>query len=78
IDSNVTTLIAAVVLALYGTGSIKGFAYTLAISIVVSLFTAVVVTQGLMKLMVNIAPRGSRMYFPAKKEKAETEGGAAK
>lgn len=69
VDSNVTTLIAAFVLGIYGTGSIKGFAYTLGISIVVSLFTALVVTQGLLYLLAAIAPNGKRMYFPKKKVK---------
>ena len=63
-DSNVTTLIAAVVLGIYGTGPIKGFAYTLGISIVVSLFSALVVTRVLMKLMLGIAPNGKKMYLP--------------
>ena len=48
IDSNVTTLIAAGVLFALGTGSIKGFALTLGISIVASLFTAVLVTRWLL------------------------------
>mgnify|MGYP000626949423 CR=1 FL=1 len=45
IDGNVTTLIAAVVLYFMGTGTVKGFAQTLALGIVVSLFTALVVTK---------------------------------
>ncbi len=69
IDSNITTIIAAVVLAIFGTGSIKGFAYTLLISIVVSMFTALVLSQSLLKLVIGIAPEGKKMYFPAKKVK---------
>ena len=45
IDSNITTLIAAVVLWLLGTGSVKGFAITLFIGIILSLFTALLVTR---------------------------------
>ena len=45
IDGNVTTLVAAFVLGIMGTGSVKGFAYTLALGIVVSMFTALVVTR---------------------------------
>ena len=45
LDANVTTLIAALVLLQFGTGPIKGFAITLAIGIVCSLFTAIVVTR---------------------------------
>lgn len=48
VDSNVTTIIAALVLYFVGSGSVKGFAITLMIGIVVSLFTALVVTKFLM------------------------------
>ena len=73
IDSNITTIIAAIVLAIFGTGSIKGFAYTLAISIVVSMFTALVVSQGLFKAVVALFPNGTKMYVPAKKVKGGKE-----
>ncbi len=69
IDSNITTLIAAIVLAIFGTGSIKGFAFTLMISIVLSMFTAMVVSQVLMKLVIGIFPKGSAMFVPVKKQK---------
>lgn len=46
-DANITTLIAAIVLFAFGTGSIKGFAITLAIGIVSSMFTAIMVTRGI-------------------------------
>jgi len=45
LDSNVTTLIAALFLFAFGTGPVKGFALTLSIGIVVSVFTAVFVTR---------------------------------
>ncbi len=45
IDSNVTTAIAGVVLLVYGTGSIKGFALTLTVGIIVNLFAAIFVTR---------------------------------
>lgn len=51
IDGNVTTLIAAVVLNFMATGSVKGFAQTLALGIVLSMFTACVIS----KLMINVA-----------------------
>lgn len=54
LDSNVTTLIAAVVLYIFGTGSIKGFAITLSIGIVLSMFTAVFVTKQLLKAVVSL------------------------
>ena len=46
-DANVTTLIAAVVLVVYGTGAIKGFAITMGIGIVASMLTAIVGTHGI-------------------------------
>ena len=48
LDANVTTLIAAVVLLFFGTGSIQGFGRTLLLSVLVSMFTAIVVTRFLM------------------------------
>ncbi|MDD6308300.1 MAG: protein translocase subunit SecD [Clostridia bacterium] len=54
IDSNVTTIIAAIVLGMFGTGTIKGFAWTLAIGIVISMITAVFVTKYIMKLFLNL------------------------
>jgi preprotein translocase subunit SecD len=45
LDANVTTLIAAVVLFQFGTGPVKGFAVTLTIGILASLFTAIVVSR---------------------------------
>lgn len=51
IDSNVTTLIVAVILFAIGTGPIKGFAVTLMIGIVTSMFTAITVTRGIVNLI---------------------------
>jgi preprotein translocase subunit SecD len=45
LDANITTLIAALVLFQFGTGPVRGFAVTLSIGIVVSLFTAIIVTR---------------------------------
>ena len=53
IDSNVTTLIAAIVLSILGTGPIKGFAVTLTIGILASMFSPITVTRFLLKLVVN-------------------------
>ncbi len=50
-DANITTLIAAVVLFVFGTGPIKGFAVTLSIGIVSSMFTAIIVTRVLANLI---------------------------
>jgi len=51
VDSNLTTLIAAIVLFMFGTGPIKGFAVTLSIGIVTSMFTAITVTRALVNLV---------------------------
>ena len=62
LDSNVTTIIAAVVLGIFGTGSIQGFAWTLGIGVVVSLFTAVVVTRFLLKQLVGMNIKSLKAY----------------
>ena len=62
LDSNVTTLIATGTLIIFGTGSIKGFGYTLAIGICVSMLTAVVITRFLMKQVVKIGITDKRFY----------------
>ena len=49
-DANVTTLIAAFVLFLFGTGPVKGFAVTLSLGIVTSMFTAIMGTRALVNL----------------------------
>jgi preprotein translocase subunit SecD len=50
-DANVTTLIAAIVLFMFGTGPIKGFAVTLSLGIVTSMFTAILGTRGVISLI---------------------------
>ncbi len=62
LDSNVTTLIAAVVLMIFGTGTIKGFATTLMISIIASYFTAVLVTRGLLILICKLGVTNRKLY----------------
>jgi len=51
VDSNLTTVIAAIVLFMYGTGPIKGFAVTLTIGIATSMFTAITVTRALVNFV---------------------------
>ncbi|SHJ72607.1 preprotein translocase subunit SecD [Anaerobranca californiensis DSM 14826] len=53
LDSNVTTLIVGIILFAYGTGPVRGFAVTLVIGVLVSIFTAVVITKYLLKLLIN-------------------------
>ncbi len=62
LDSNVTTLIAGIVLYQFGTGSIKGFALTLIIGIAGSMFTAVVVTKFLLKLIVGMNIKNNKLF----------------
>ena len=71
IDSNVTTLIAAVVLGIYGTGSIQGFATTLFIGVVTSMFTAVIVTRFLLRQFVNLGIVKPGLYVAVKSLKKE-------
>ena len=52
-DSNITTIIAAGVLFLFGTGTIRGFAITLGLGVLLSMLTAVSLTQFMLKLLVN-------------------------
>lgn len=49
LDANITTVIAALVLSVFGTGSVQGFAVVLLIGVVISLFTSLVVARGLLK-----------------------------
>ena len=70
LDGNVTTLIAAAVLYTLGTGVIKSFATTLAIGIVVSMFTALVITRLLLKLLVGMGI-DKPVLFGAKKHTEE-------
>ena len=61
-DSNITTIIAALVLAWLGTGSIRGFAYTLLISMLVSMFTTLVVTRGFINIALDINSTNYKRY----------------
>ena len=69
LDANVTTLIAAIVLLFYGTGSIQGFAKTLLLGVVVSMFSAIIVTRFLMNRFVNAGATNTSLYTKVKTEK---------
>ena len=69
IDGNVTTLIAAAVLWFMGSGTVKGFAQTLAIGIVVSMFTALVITRIIVFAFYAVGLRGEKLYYHPKKER---------
>ena len=62
IDSNVTTIIAAVVLYAFGTGSVRGFALTLGIGVATSLFTAVFVTHKLLDIFADLGVKNQKLY----------------
>lgn len=77
LDGNITTLIASLVLYFFGSGTIRGFAQTLALGIVISMFTALVVTRLLMSQFMTILPQNTKLYCVMKK-KANTKQEAAK
>ncbi|MDD6214226.1 MAG: protein translocase subunit SecD [Firmicutes bacterium] len=62
LDSNVTTIISCVVLYLSGIGTIRGFAVTLGIGVVISMFTAIVVTKLLLKQLVNFRFNNRKLF----------------
>ncbi|MBO4697546.1 MAG: protein translocase subunit SecD [Lachnospiraceae bacterium] len=67
VDGNVTTLIAALVLYFLGSGVIKGFAITLGIGIVVSMFSGLVITRLIMKCFYDLGAKKPGLYGVAKK-----------
>ena len=70
LDGNITTLIAAFVLNMMGTGSVKGFAQTLALGIVLSMFTALVISRLLIKSFYALGFKDEKYYGKAKMRKA--------
>ncbi len=69
IDGNITTLIAAGVLLLLGPGTVKGFAQTLALGIVLSMFTALVVTRYLLYAFYALGMKSEKLYGVGKEHK---------
>ncbi len=69
LDGNVTTLIAAVVLGFMGSGSVKGFAQTLALGIILSMFTALVITKQLLKAFYAVGLKKESLYGVGKESK---------
>ncbi len=69
VDGNVTTLIAAAVLWFRGSGPVKGFAQTLAIGIIVSMFTALVVTRLIVFAFYAVGLRKESLYYRPRKER---------
>jgi len=69
VDGNVTTFIAAVVLMILGSGTVKGFAYTLMISIIMSMFTALIVAKYMMQALYAVGFKDEKFYGRAKELK---------
>ncbi|SCN21493.1 preprotein translocase subunit SecD [Clostridium sp. N3C] len=67
IDSNITTIIAAIALFSIGTGGVKGFALTLTIGVVISMFTAITVTKTLINMAYNAGFLNKTSYFGVKR-----------
>ncbi|MCR5179382.1 MAG: protein translocase subunit SecD [Lachnospiraceae bacterium] len=66
LDGNITTVIAAVVLMLGGSGTIKGFAQTLILGIIVSMFTALFVTRGVSAVFYGLGVKNEKFYVKSK------------
>ncbi len=66
VDSNITTMIAAAVLYVFGTGTIKGFAITLFIGTLVSMFTAIFLTKFLLRQMIGFNLKNPKLYSGVK------------
>ena len=62
IDANVTTVIAAVVLYAFGTGTVRGFALTLGIGVVTSMFTAIFITHRLLNLFITLFGAKQKLF----------------
>ena len=69
IDGNVTTLIAALVLGIKGSGTVRGFAQTLALGIIVSMFTALFVTRMILKAFYALGLKDAKFFGVAKEKK---------
>ncbi len=65
VDANITTIIAAIVLLFFGTGSVQGFATTLLLSVIASMFTAIIVSRFLLVNMVRIF-KNPKLYTTSK------------
>ncbi len=70
LDGNITTLLAAVVLMGLGSGTVKGFAYTLMIGIVLSMFTALFVTRWILYALHGLGLKSEKFYGRAKERKS--------
>ena len=67
VDSNITTIITCVVLYMSGIGTVTGFATTLGIGVILSMFTAIVITKILMRNLVNMGVTNKNLFYKSKK-----------
>ena len=73
LDSNITTIISCVVLYISGIGAVTGFATTLGIGVILSMFTAIVITKFLLKQLVGIGIENRSLFYNAKAKKGGAE-----
>ena len=73
IDANITTLIVAVVLAIFGTGAIQGLAITLMIGIVLGMFTSIVISRSLIKLYLPLNSNKPKLYRLTREEAVDEQ-----
>jgi protein-export SecD/SecF family membrane protein len=66
-DSNITTIISGVVLYYMGSGAVRGFALTLIIGVLISMFTAIIITKFVMRLALSIGLLNKTIYFGVKR-----------
>ena len=69
VDSNITTIITCIVLYMSGIGTVTGFATTLGIGVVLSMFTAIVITKILMRDVVNMGASNKKLFCKVMKSK---------
>jgi len=72
-DSNISSIITCLILAWFGTSIIKGFAITLAIGIMISMFSAITITRTLLRLIVNKKLEDKLYLFGVRKMKSKEE-----
>ena len=65
LDGNITTIIVGLVLLFFGTGPVKGFAMTLTIGIILSMFTAIYMTKNLLEMIIDRNPDKYAKFFGA-------------
>jgi len=73
LDGNITTVIAAISLLIFGAGTIKGFGLTLLVGIILSMFTSLLLNRFLVKAFVNLVPEGEGIFALKRSPEVEAE-----